>query len=140
MPQPAVRPPAHQPNWIQTLASLSDREVAILQSEMARLDRPMGTTYLFLIFLGGVGAHRFYLDEPRQGAWMIVLFLLSWIPFLGFFPACGLFVWWVVDLFTLPQKLKQRSARLQAGIIAELRAGQPQLERQQIPDRFAPRP
>ncbi len=45
--------------------------------------------YLLWFFLGGLGAHRFYLGRPISA----ILFILT----LG-----GRTIWWIIDLFLIP--------------------------------------
>ncbi|WP_198413596.1 MULTISPECIES: NINE protein [unclassified Cryobacterium] len=49
----------------------------------AQLETPqyfrMGTAYLFWFFLGGVGAHHFYLDRDKTGFLMLFSTIGAWI-------------------------------------------------------------
>ncbi len=51
-------------------------------------------------FLGGLGAHRFYLGKIKSGIGMLALlisgFVLSFV-FVGIFLIAALGIWWVVD-------------------------------------------
>jgi TM2 domain-containing membrane protein YozV len=68
--------------------------------------------YFFWFLLGGFGAHRFYLGRPLSGAGMLALTiaagLAATVPLLSilsFVPAGVVFVWWLVDAFTIPRML-----------------------------------
>ncbi len=54
-----------------------------------------GIAYLFLILLGGVGAHEFYLGKTGRG----ILYILTLGGFLGILP--------LIDLFTLPSQVRR---------------------------------
>lgn len=65
--------------------------------------RSTGIAYLWLIFLGGVGAHQFYIGKPGRG----ILYLFT-LGLLGF----GV----LIDLFTLPSQVRTRNAQRAVGI------------------------
>jgi len=58
-----------------------------------------GTAYLWWFFLGGLGAHKFYLGRPAMG----VIYMLT----LGL-----LFVGVLVDLFTIPGQVRKANRLL----------------------------
>lgn len=74
---------------------------------VVRVEERKSTTvaYLLWFFLGGVGAHRFYLGRPGSAVGMLALNFLGW-PTLGIglgFLLLGAFaIWWVVDVFLIP--------------------------------------
>jgi TM2 domain-containing membrane protein YozV len=61
-----------------------------------------GAAYLWWLFLGGFGAHKFYLGRPGMGVLYLCTFGLLWV---------GL-IW---DLFTLPVQVRQANDLLMAG-------------------------
>ncbi|MCA0977357.1 TM2 domain-containing protein [Qipengyuania flava] len=66
-----------------------------------------GVAYLLAIFLGGLGAHRFYLGYPGTAAVQLVLWVLGW-------PTAGLFwiplgIWILIDLFLIPGMARQKN-------------------------------
>jgi TM2 domain-containing membrane protein YozV len=65
-----------------------------------------GAAYLWWLFLGGVGAHKFYLGRPGMGVLYLFTFGLLWM---------GL-IW---DLFTLPRQVRQANERLMSGGVSE---------------------
>jgi len=76
-----------------------------------------GTAYLWWLFLGGFGAHKFYLGRPGMGVLYLCTFGLLWV---------GL-IW---DLFTLPAQVRLANERLMSGSSNEkLRAGFDSVER-----------
>ena len=61
--------------------------------------------YLLFVFLGGLGLHRFYLNEPVGGVCYIILFVLSFAisPLL-----IGLLIWFIIDLFWINSYINDR--------------------------------
>ena len=59
-----------------------------------------GVAYLLCIFLGGFGAHRFYLGRTASGVGQLALGLLGWITF--FITWIPLGIWLIIDLFLIP--------------------------------------
>lgn len=73
--------------------------------------------YVLWIFLGYVGAHRFYLGRPISGILMLalsgVVFTLSLVSFglLGFlWVIVGL--WWLIDALLIPGMAAGRNTRI----------------------------
>ena len=63
-----------------------------------------GAAYLLWFFLGGFGAHRFYLGRTASGIAQLLLLLLGWIPlFVGWFV---LGIWWLIDAFLIPDIIR----------------------------------
>lgn len=61
-----------------------------------------GAAYLWWLFLGGFGAHKFYLGRPGMGVLYLLTFGLLWV---------GL-IW---DLFTLPGQVQRANDLLMSG-------------------------
>jgi TM2 domain-containing membrane protein YozV len=59
-----------------------------------------GAAYLLWLFLGGFGAHRFYLGQTGTAVTQLVLLLLGWIPLFAGWVILG--IWLFVDLFLIP--------------------------------------
>lgn len=63
-----------------------------------------GAAYVLWFFLGGFGAHRFYLGRIATAVGQLILLLFGWLPlFLGW---AVLGVWWLVDAFLIPDMIR----------------------------------
>ena len=74
-----------------------------------------GVAYLLWFFLGGFGAHRFYLGEVGTGAAQLGLWLgglLLLIVGIGFFLWFALGIWWIVDAFLIPGIIRTKNMQL----------------------------
>lgn len=61
--------------------------------------------YLLWFFLGGFGAHRFYLGAKTSGLVMLLLMLVGVITYVVLVGALFMGVvgvWWVIDAFLIP--------------------------------------
>ena len=75
-----------------------------------------GVAYLLWFFLGGVGAHRFYMGSIGWGIAYIVLFLLGLVIGLTFFIIA---IMWIVDAFLIPGVIRRHNM----GVAAEAGVG-----------------
>lgn len=71
--------------------------------------KSVGAAYVLWFFLGGFGAHRFYLGKIGTGVAQLLLLLLGWLPlFLGW---AVLGIWWIIDAFLIPDIIRQDNLR-----------------------------
>ena len=76
-----------------------------------------GVAYLLWFFLGGAGAHRFYMGLTGSAIGQLALSVLGWTTIwfgLGFVFLGALGVWLLIDLFTLGGKVKTHNMLLMA--------------------------
>ena len=75
-----------------------------------------GVAYLLWFFLGGLGIHKFYLNQTALGVLYLCLFLGG---FLGLFIIIGvipLLVWcilMIIDIFLIPDRVNQMNGTSQ---------------------------
>jgi TM2 domain-containing membrane protein YozV len=65
-------------------------------------EKSLVIAYLLLIFLGWVGAHRFYFKKFATGCFQLGL-LLMFFFFHGMAWVCALLLWLIIDLFLIPK-------------------------------------
>lgn len=78
-----------------------------------------GVAYILWIFLGGLGAHRFYLERTGSAVGQLVLSILGWLTIwfgVGLIFLIPLGIWLIVDLFLIPSMAQERNTRLMAGL------------------------
>ncbi|UNC91126.1 TM2 domain-containing protein [Candidatus Contubernalis alkaliaceticus] len=100
---------------------LTEKQLTILNGELAREQRSVGMGYILLILLGSFGVHKFYLGKWGFGIIYAILNILGWLTLpigvgLIFFFVLGIFLIW--DLFTLGNQIKKREEKIKAEIIS----------------------
>jgi TM2 domain-containing membrane protein YozV len=72
--------------------------------------KSVAASYLLWFFLGGFGAHRFYLGSTGTAVAQLLLALLGWIPlFLGW---AVLGIWWLVDAALIPGMARNENMKI----------------------------
>jgi TM2 domain-containing membrane protein YozV len=66
---------------VEVMASLTPEQRVLFQSMYSREAKVRSTAFLLTLFLGGVGAHRFYLGQTGRGL-LYVFFCWTFIPVL----------------------------------------------------------
>lgn len=66
------------------------------QSEQ-KPNKSMLCAVILWLFLGGIGAHRFYLGDNAGGITMLLCLLFCWL----IIPGIILAIWWIIDIFLL---------------------------------------
>ena len=101
----------------QTGGGLSNEAKAMMAFESGK--KSSGISYLLWFFLGGFGAHRFYLGRTGSAIAMLVIYIVSWILTFVAIGAIGLIVigiWWIVDAFLIPGMVRKNNEALQQNI------------------------
>ncbi|MDF2550304.1 MAG: rane protein [Chlamydiales bacterium] len=84
--------------------TLSPKQLALLNCELAKKKKSRLVMYLIWFFFGAIGGHRFYLGDIRYGICMLL--------------TCGGFgIWALVDLFLIGNRLDQKIEKLEREII-----------------------
>lgn len=79
--------------------------------------------YLLLLFLGGFGAHRFYLGKTGTAVAMLLLWIFGWLTFvlgIGLIALAAVGIWAFVDLFLVPGLIRQDQDRLRTRLASEM--------------------
>ena len=87
---------------------LTSHELQLLASEMDGKKKSTGTTWLLWFFLGGLGAHRYYLGKTGSAIAMTLT--------LG-----GLGIWSLIDLFLISGMIKKKNSEIEAEIISNIK-------------------
>lgn len=130
-------------------SQLTEKQLAVLESEMRRHRKSTLVAYVLWIFFGAIGAHQFYLGNTKRGYWYLGL----WIPiaiydFAILFPSgysfassdstqnlstIGIILLLLVgvlalilvgfllyDLFTIPRQIREANEKEEDKIIQEI--------------------
>lgn len=90
-------------------------ESADSQIIVVKQEKSMAIAYILLIFLGGLGIHRFYLGRVGTGITQLLLSIIGWatVAFvIGIFFLVILGIWLLVDLFLTAGIVNSENARL----------------------------
>lgn len=74
-----------------------------------------GISYALWLFVGMLGAHRFYNDRPASAVLLIALTLLGFVTGVTFILAA---LWVLVDAFLIPGWIKQHNVALAERLMA----------------------
>ncbi|WP_168770893.1 NINE protein [Glaciibacter flavus] len=111
--------PAHAPSYQAAPSSAVHVPSAVGYLPVApvvlvRATKTVGTAVVLLLFLGGFGAHHFYLRQYPQAVIMIAAWWLGWMTSLlgiGLLLLLGVLIWWIVDLCTMRSQVDAANAR-----------------------------
>jgi TM2 domain. len=107
-------------------ASLTDRELALLSSEMPNRAKSLAVAFLLWFFLGTLGIYHFYLGNKRRGWLMTILTVVGFVTLIvliGFVILIGLIVVWIIDAVRMSTRVQQVNAGIESGLISEIIAG-----------------
>jgi TM2 domain-containing membrane protein YozV len=94
---------------------MTDMNDARLQMTFQAQKKSTGVAYLLWFFLGGLGAHRFYLGQTGTAIAQLVLFVLGWLTviiFIGVLLLAAVGIWLIVDAFLIPGMIEQKNMTL----------------------------
>ncbi|MDR6147532.1 TM2 domain-containing membrane protein YozV [Sphingomonas sp. SORGH_AS870] len=97
------------------MSDLNRAEIARSQLIYDASRKSVGVAYLLLIFLGGFGAHRFYLGSTGSAVAMLLLNFVGWMTVwmgVGLVVLGFAWLWLFVDLFLLPGIARRYNMRL----------------------------
>ncbi|TRZ36512.1 TM2 domain-containing protein [Niallia circulans] len=87
---------------------LTSQELQLLASEMDRKKKSTATTWILWLFLGNIGAHRYYLGKIGTGVAMTLT--------LGCFG-----IWTLIDIFLNNGMINKKNTEIESDIISELK-------------------
>ncbi len=85
--------------------TLNTQQQMLVEQRLTNEKKSTVAAYLLWFFLGGFGAHRFYLSKPGTAVLMLVLNILGWVTlvvYIGVFLLIVLGIWLLVDAFLIP--------------------------------------
>ncbi len=84
---------------------LDTQQRILIEQRVTNDTRSPVIAYLLLVFLGGFGAHRFYLGKTGTAVAMLILWVLGWMTLIlgvGLIMLAAVGIWAFVDLFLIP--------------------------------------
>lgn len=88
--------------------NMTDQELTLVQSEMAKRHKSNVVAWLLWLFLGTVGAHRYYLGKTKSAIAMTLT--------LG-----GVGIWTLIDLFFVSKMIREANEAVESQIIIEIK-------------------
>lgn len=90
---------------------LSTAEQILVEQRVTNEAKSVGVAYLLWLFLGGLGAHRFYIGRVGSGLAILVLMIVGILlaPFrVGTVFLVPAVIWMLVDAFLIPGMIRQQ--------------------------------
>ena len=107
-------------------ASLSDRELALLASEMPNRQKSLAVAFLLWFFLGTLGVYHFYLGNARRAWIMIALTVIGFVTIIvlvGIILLLIAAVMWIIDAVRMSALVSQQNATIETQLINEIVGG-----------------
>lgn len=101
---------------------LTTQEQILIEQRVTNEAKSIGVAYLLWFFLGGVGAHRFYLGRKGSGFAMLALLVVGIITVpivLGSVLLLILGIWALVDAFLIPGMVQQHKAEIRSRLSSD---------------------
>lgn len=104
---------------------MDTQQQILIEQRISNEKKSTGVAYLLWIFLGGFGAHRFYLGKVGSGVAQLILImgglLLSTI-LIGIPMVIAGGIWLLIDLFLITGIISQDIQRIREKAVQEIRA------------------
>lgn len=103
----------------------STAEQLLVEQRVTNEAKSAAVAYLLWIFLGGFGAHRFYLGRTGSGIAMIALLVIGLATagaIVGGLLIVALGVWLLVDLFLIPGMIRNHTNAVRERLSTQLYA------------------
>ncbi|SED78685.1 TM2 domain-containing membrane protein YozV [Rhizobiales bacterium GAS188] len=110
--------------------ALSTQEQILIEQRVTNEAKSVGVAYLLWLFVGGLGAHRFYLGRAGSGLVILILTIAGFMTLtvgvgLIFLGAMGL--WVLIDAFLIPGLVQRHKADVRNRLTASALANPGQL-------------
>ncbi|MER8434121.1 TM2 domain-containing protein [Mesorhizobium caraganae] len=109
--------------------ALSTQEQILIEQRVINEAKSAGVAYLLWFFLGGLGAHRFYLDRTGSAIGQLLLFIFGRMLMVaggvGAILLVALGIWVLVDAFLIPGMIQRHKSdvRKQLGVDVLIASG-----------------
>ncbi len=104
------------PDFTLLQQDLTEDQRQIFQHEFNAAKKDAGNGMLLAFFLGGLGAHRFYLDDSAKG---VLYLLFCWTFFT--------FIIGALEAFVMPLRVQNYNEELAKTIIAKIKVNNPSI-------------
>ena len=114
---------------------LSEHELSVLDSELAKYKKSTALAYVLWFFLGGLGIHKFYIGKTGMGIFYLLLvggIIVGAItgmskelaPAMIIAGSCGLVlgILLLVDLFTIPRQIRRTYVKAERQILGKIKS------------------
>ncbi|MFN7389433.1 TM2 domain-containing protein [Brevundimonas sp.] len=110
-PGPGIDHASSAPDHFQMMHDQRHREFMASDPAHAKPwdgNRTVLIGYVLWLFLGSVGAHRFYVGRWKSGLGMAAAGFVTWILTSLLVPSVGvpMMIWWIVDAFLIPRWIR----------------------------------
>ena len=105
--------------------ALTTEQQMLVEQRLGNDKKSTGVAYLLWFFLGGFGAHRFYLGTTGSAVIQLILFIGGWltlIVYIGAILLIALGIWLIVDAFLIPGIVEQHTNETRTRIATEVSA------------------
>jgi TM2 domain-containing membrane protein YozV len=105
---------------------LQTDEKILIEQRVTNEAKSAGVGYLLLIFLGWLGAHRFYLGATGSGIVMLLLWVIGTVTSVigvGFVLLAIWGIWWVIDLFLIPGMVSRQKDEVRERLTRQALSG-----------------
>lgn len=102
---------------------LTTEQQMLVEQRLINEKKSPVVAYLLWFFLGGLGAHRFYLGKTGSAIGMLALFILGWLTlflYIGILFLIVLGIWALIDAFLIPGMVERDAADKRRRISTDL--------------------